>query len=122
MKVLYTAIILFMVMIAVVVVNYIYINRVCDRMYVMASQAPGVDEEGCYGQVSILDDVWQENQKYVCLSVSYVELNQIGNSISSMKAFAQTKDAAEFENARRILLNTIREVRRLESFTVETIF
>ncbi len=122
MKVFYTAIILFVLMIAVITVNYVYINRVCNSMYVMASEAPGVDEEGCYAVVSVLDNYWQENQKYVCLSVSYIELNQICNSISSMKAYAKSKNAAEFENARQILLNTIREVRRLESFTIENIF
>lgn len=102
-------------MIAVIVINAQYINRVCDRMYVMASEAPGAGEGGCYAEVSVLEEYWLENQKYVRLSVSFIEINQISNSISSMKSFAKSGDEGEFENARRILLNTIQEMRRLES-------
>ncbi len=115
MKTFYIAIVLFVLMIAAIVINALYINRVCDRMYFMASEAPGTVEEGCCAEVSILEEFWLENQKYIRLSVSFIEINQISNSISSMKAFAESGDEGEFENARRILLNTIQEMRRLES-------
>lgn len=114
--------IIFAAMIGCIVFNYFYINRVSDELTVMAYDIPSVSEDGCYAAVSQLDEYWQEHQDHVGLSVSFVELNRVSDAITSMKSYAASGEDADFECTRELLLNAIREMRRLEAFTIGNIF
>ena len=62
------------------------------------------------------------NRVSVGLSVSFVELNRVSDAITSMKSYAASGEDADFECTRELLLNAIREMRRLEAFTIGNIF
>lgn len=114
--------IIFAAMIGCIVFNYLYINRVSDELTVMAYDIPAVGGDGRYAAVSRLDEYWQEHQNRVGLSVSFVELNRVSDAITSMKSYAASGEDADFECTRELLLNAIREMRRLEAFTIGNIF
>jgi hypothetical protein len=122
MKIFIISLVFFTLMLAGIVLNFIYINKVSDELYVMAYEAPAVGVEGCYAAVSKLDDYWQKNHDIIRLSVSFVELNQVSDAIVSMKSYAKSGSADDYENARQILLNAIHEMRRLESFKLSSLF
>jgi hypothetical protein len=109
-------------MLAGIIVNFFYINKVSDKLYVMTSEAPAAGDDGCYAALSLIDEYWQKNHDIVRLSVSFIELNLVSDCIVSMKSFAKSGEEAEYENARQILLNAIHEMRRLESFKLSSIF
>lgn len=113
--------VIFMLMTGVLIVNYIYINNVADRLYAMTSQVPGIGEEGCYKQLSLIDEYWQNNHDTVGLSVSFIELNRVSDGITAMKSYAISGDSTQLECTRELLLNAIHEMSRLEAFTIGNI-
>lgn len=122
MKTFILSLVLFVMMLTAITINFFYINKVSDKLYVMTSEAPTAGEDGCYTAASQLDDYWQTNHDIVRLSVSFVELNNVSDAIVSMKSYAKSGDVTEYENARQLLLNAIHEMRRLESFKISNIF
>ncbi len=122
MKTFIFSLIVFALMLTGIIINYFYINKVSDKLYVMTSEAPAAGDEGCYAALSQIDEYWQKNHDIVRLSVSFIELNSVSDAIVSMKSFAETGEESEYENSRQILLNAIHEMRRLESFKLSSIF
>lgn len=122
MKTFVFSLVLFTLMISCITINYFYINRFADELFVMVAEAPKVGFEGCYSAVSKIDDYWEANRDIAHLSVNYAELNRVSEAISSMKAFATASNSSEYENARRLLLSAIEKIRRLESFSLNNIF
>lgn len=122
MKAMIAISIIFAVMIGCIVFNYYYINRISDALTAMAYDLPAVDEDDCYAAVSQLNEYWLEHQDRVGLSVSFVELNRVSDAITSIRSYASSGEGSDFECARELLLNAIREMRRLEAFTIGNIF
>lgn len=119
MKALITICIIFALMLGCIIWNYHYINDVADRLTVMTDALPPAGQEGCYAAASRLDEYWQEQQGRVRLSVSFVELNRVSDAITALKSYAASGSAADLECTRRLLLNAICELRRLESLSLD---
>lgn len=108
--------IIFAIMLACVILNCLYINRTADTLTDMVASLPRADSDDCRDAVEQLDSYWRERHDTVALSVSFVELNRISDVLSTLKSYAASGATSDFECARGLLLNAIRELRRLESF------
>lgn len=121
MKAFVISLIIFTLMLTGIVINNIYINNVADELTVMVGNIPRADKDGCYSEASRINEYWEKHQALIGMSVSFVELNRVSDNITALLVYADEKDVTEFECSKKLLLNSIAEMRRLESLEFDDI-
>lgn len=118
MKSFYIALAILVLLVFAITLNYLYINNVSNRLLEMAStiaHATG-DEIGRY--IDEMHSYWSAEKKKISMSVGYVTLNKIDDTISSMQVAYLNDKKYEFEHYLAIIENSASELARLERFSV----
>lgn len=110
--------VIFILLIAVITINFIYINRVSDRLTDLADAAASdITDEN----LSELESYWNKNIGKISLSVNFTSINGVSSRIASIRALFEANDPfihREFA----LLKEDIREIRLLEQFSALNIF
>lgn len=122
MKSFYLAISAFALLLIIIGINFVYVNSKSDELIAMVEELPSPEDAKCRSAVDALQKKWEECERIFQFSAVRTELNAIGDSIMSLKAYCKGKDSVEFEHHRELLLSAIQEVRRLESFRFGSVF
>ncbi len=112
---------LFLLLIAAIIGNAIYIHRVAAHLCAVtdalcfegAKTGEALDELAAY---------WDRHRAFVSLSISYRELDRVCETLISLRAAYNTQNASDFECYRQLLADAADEISRLERFSVENLF
>lgn len=117
MKTFFISLAFFLLLLAVVVLNYIYINGICDGLTELAD---ALESELCDERISALEECWEKHQTLLCFSVNYEYINNISGRISSIRALFDANDAFVLREV-ALLKEDIKEMRKLESLSPQNI-
>lgn len=110
--------VIFSLLIAVIAINFIYINRVSDRLTELADTvAADTTEEN----IAELESFWNKNIDKISLSVNFTSINNVSSRIASIRALFRTGDSFICREL-ALLKEDIREIRLLEQFSMLNIF
>lgn len=120
MKTFYAALVLFAILLGAVALNFYHINHVADELNRQLEALPACEEaqealDGMYVY-------WEAHKKCASLSISYEVLYQMEENITDMKSAVAKKEDSEYEKARALMSISIKQMRRLEKFSIENIF
>ncbi len=117
MKIFFISLGIFAVMSGVIIFNTIYINETTDRLEELAG---AVTEDG--NGISELEDFWNRNIKKVEFSVNHTLVNAIGIRIKNIRHFSEVGEENSLEREVILLLEDLKELKRLDEISVNNIF
>ena len=117
MKSFYTVLILFMAMSLAIGINYIYIGKLSQSLIdeCEALVAPSTDTADL---AKGIHDHWHANRKFVHITANHAEMDAIDNALDTLVAYAGGESNADFQNAKRLAINALEELRSTERFSM----
>lgn len=122
MKVFYISTAIFFAMIVIVFYNYIYVNRTADRLEETVSNILASGKDDMNEKITELENFWNKNKDKLDFTTNHQIVNSIGIKISNIRLFDKNGDIRQLERELLLLLEEIKELRRLERFSFENIF
>ncbi len=118
MKSFYIALCVLILLVATIVLNCIYINNVSNRILFAIEEIKKAEINGSKAIIDELDRLWNEEMIKISMSVGYITINKIDDTISSLKVACDEESQYDFYNHISILENAVSELSRLENFSV----
>ena len=118
MKSFYIALALLALLAVAIALNYLYINNVSNRLLEMTSTIAHATSDEIGRQIDEMYFYWSDKKNKISMSVGYVTLNKIDDTISSLQVAYINNEEYELEHFLAILENSARELARLERFSI----
>ena len=119
MRDLIISVILFFLLIAAIAGNSIYIRKETAELQEAVNAVPAIDAPDCEKKIGELRLYWQDFKKIARLSLNYSELNRMECLIEEMDCHRQTGNMNDFEHAKVMMVNLLREMARLEKVSLD---
>ena len=119
MKTFYTALCVFLLLCLAIICNVLFISQTAGRLTDMLNTLPTCEE--AESEFEKLDAFWQRRRTAVSLSVSFDEIKDMDNCITSMRSALKSGDEKEFESEKALALNAVCRIQRLERLSLENI-
>ena len=117
MRTLITVSAIFLILCIVMVFNYRYINETADELvYLVGSLS--LENPLCKQTINKIERKWEKSSYIFSLTVSFKDIDYLGETLLSLKSAAESKNETEFEKYKTLLVDAIDGVRRLERFSV----
>ena len=117
----YITIVLFVLLFAGGVINFLFINDVYEDINVLISEISSTPCAENEEKISRLNDYWENVDARVSISVSYLLIDEIENLIDSVGVYNQLNDATQLSYSLALLKNATHNIRRLEEFSIKNI-
>ena len=117
MQSLVTALIIFLALCIAMVFNYLYINKTADELSALTEEI-SLEDADCHQKISELEKKWEKSSYIFSLSVSFKDIDYLGENLLALKSSAENKNQLEFERYRALVIDAIDGVRRLEKFSI----
>ncbi len=101
-----------------IVLNAIYINKVTTHLQTALDELPDILSPDCRERAQELLKYWEKHEPYVCLSVSFTMIDRLTEQAILLSSCAECGDVYGFQSALSLLKDCVRDVRRLEQFSV----
>lgn len=118
MKSFYIALCVLILLVATIVLNCIYINKVSNDLVSVIEEIKNASPNDLASKIDDLEGIWSNEKIKISTSIGYVTINKIDDTISSIKAACEEQSLYDFKNYLSILENAVRELTRLENFSV----
>lgn len=116
------ATVLFLIFIIATIFNSVFITSQVARLVDLASALPSVSDKRCHEALADFKSQWDSFAHVASLTASYSELNKIGCTLEEMAAHLTNRNDIDFDQARVILINSLRELSRHERISIGSIF
>ena len=116
MRSLKISLILFAVLLICITVNSIYIHQCTERLLVLT------EEVSLGASTDTLEDFWRTNKKFIGLSISETQLDNISRLIVSVGCHQKSGQDKELKESLALLADAAQNMRRYEELSVENIF
>ncbi len=110
---------LFILLIGLIIGNAIYVHHVSKQILL---HLENLSFESPEDEVAAPGRYWDRHRAFVSLSLGYGELDHLTESLISMEAAHESRNASDFERFRQICRDAARELTRLEQFSAENLF
>lgn len=117
MKIFFISLVIFGVMSGVIIFNSMYINEVAAELEELAA---AVTAEG--DGISALEDFWDRNIRKIEFSVNHTLVDAIEIRIKNIRHFSEAGEANSLEREVMLLLEDLKELKRLDEISVHNIF
>ena len=119
MKTLIASIILFLILVGIIIGNLFYIRYATDRLweYTESISVDSPDED-----MERLSAFWKRHKKFIALSASYTELDDICELIIKLSHAHKTGNTAAIEKNKELVLDELIGITRFEKISIENIF
>lgn len=107
--------ILFLVLIAVIITNAIYVHSVCEDLSMILSSISEYDSDAA----DELCGLWQSHRALLSLSVHESLLERMDDLTEDLKSAVTNRDGAEFEKNRTLIYELITELMRNEEVSFQ---
>ena len=101
--------------------NHGYIKATAAELTSLAESIDFQDKEGCRATIVEIDRLWKNCSTVFSLTVSFREIDHLGECFISLSAAIESSSENEFEGYRALLIDAIEGVARLEDFSVMNI-
>ena len=108
----------FILLCTAMVLNYNYINNTAEELTALANSLDLSDKEECEKTVLEIKEKWERSTDIFSLSVSFREIDYLGEVLISLSHYCKVGNEGEFERYRQLLLDAIEGVSRLERFSI----
>ena len=122
MRDLIIALVLFCLLITGAVLNSAFIRTGVDTLSNEVTAIPSLDSPNCKSEIDELRASWQKFKSTARFTICYSELNRMECLIEEMECHRRVGNVNDFEHARIMILNLLREMSRLEQISVSGIF
>lgn len=113
--------ILFAILISIVIINSFYVNNIINDI---KNEITSLKTIPCEENAIIIKQIkskWEKDSIWVSLSVSYEDIEELTDMIASLEASNSVKDYNQFKLYYELILNSIKDIGRLERFSVKNI-
>ena len=121
MKALIASLIIFGILLIGIIVNCVYVNRISEDLLLQINSIGGVEDAGALSKLENLKMHFEKHEGILLLSLSYLAVNKVDDSIDGAIAYAKYGDESGFQNAKAILINAINDLARLEKLSFKNI-
>ena len=118
MKGVVAALILATLLLGGITCNFVYINRVADRLNECLEKLPDIGDSRCVSAIQELLEYWDAHEDMVCLSVEFNTLDRVNEYAATLLACAECGDVYGYQTALTLLRDAIGDLRRLEAFSI----
>ena len=119
MKVFWTSLIIFSLMLGAIALNAFFIHTTIHSMRNLLSQMDDPTESEIIDQV---DSLWKKNRTLISFTVGVREVRMIDESLIELRWAYEIQDDAELRKHRDLLLSETEELLRQESLRFSSIF
>lgn len=98
--------------------NFVYVNRTADRLLEMVDALPSSPDESALAPAEELSAFWDERTDTIGFSVGYTVLDRISEQAATLVTTAKYHNFFDYQLAKELLRDAIRDMRRLEQFSV----
>ena len=117
MKSFYTVLILFLAMSLAIGVNYVYIGNLSQSLIDECETLSGPALDTAV-RAKYIHDRWHENRRRVQITANQTEMDAIDNALDSLVVYAIGGNDADFQNAKRLAVNALEELRSTERLSL----
>lgn len=117
MKSLIFSIILFITLIALVIINSVYIHSICKKALNILNSVTPNDEAG----VDQLCDLWHKHSLIFSISVHNSQIERMNELVEGLKSAVAKGDGAEFYEYRSLLSELLEELYKSEEISFQSI-
>ena len=118
MKAFFIVMLLFTLLSVAIFANLSYIDNLTRTLAEDLERLPSPHEYTTAEKAERIRDTWQNNKRFVQITVNHTEIEFISNTATELCVFARQKNVAEFERARHILINALEELRFSEKLSL----
>ena len=118
MKTLFITATAFLLLCTAMFFNYRHINKTADELCTLTSSLDFDNKEDCKATLLQIKEKWERSKNIFSLSVSFREIDYLGETLISLTHYFEMGDESEFLKYREFLIDAIEGVSRLESFSV----
>ncbi len=105
------------VIIALIMINGIYVSNKTDELECIAlTLTPETSDE-----FFTLYNMWSEIERIFCLSISHKDIDNLNIALSVLKEKYESKEDDGFYEYKALLINYIREIRNKEALSLDTV-
>lgn len=115
MKVFFVTLVIFLLTVATVLCNALYINRMSFALTERLDALPDIGEEGCAEAVRTLVNDWEQRRALAELSAGLSTVERISEQATALLVCAECGDRYGFCLARAMLRDAAEDLRRSES-------
>ena len=115
------SVILFSLLLAFMIGNSIYIKKEVNVLRDSVQNIPSINAPDCQNFIRSLRDEWRDFKKIARFSLNYSEINKIDCLIDELECHMLTGNVNDFEHAKVVMLNLLREFIRYERISVDGI-
>ena len=121
MRDLIISLVLFAVMIGAIAGNSLFVRRSVERLIGAVDAVPDITASDCEKMIGELRLYWRDFKRVARFSLNYSELNRMECLIEEMERHRITKNANDFEHAKVMMVNLLKEMARLEKLSLDGI-
>ena len=120
MKAFFISLSFFILILTVTLLNSSYVERTANQMEKIALKI----ENGSYSNEDIifLEEIWQKKFRIIELTEGYPLVSSITNRIKSIVFYARTCDSAMLKRDAILLMEDLKDMKRVEKFSLNSIF
>ena len=119
MRDLIISLVLFALMIGIIAGNSLFVRRSTERLIGAVESVPAIGSPDCERTIGELRLHWRNFKRIARLSLSYAELNRMECLIEELECHRSTGNANDFEHAKVMMINLLREMERLEKISLD---
>lgn len=109
---------LFALMLFLIAWNFVYVNRTAETLLDMIDALPSDPDDSALAPAEALSDFWHAKTDSIGFSVGYTVLDRISEQAETLVATAKYHDFFDYQLAKELLRDAVRDMRRLEQFSV----
>jgi len=122
MKSFVVTLIIFSLLIAFIIFNYVSMNRYSERLKDMTETLPDIGADDCTEKIGALTEEWQKHRCFISFSTGISSLQNIDDLLDSLLVAKETGNGYEFGKTKALLINAFDDLAQFESFSPEDIF
>ena len=111
----------FVLLCALMFLNHAYIKATANELVRLAESLDFSDKEASRQTLHEIDELWKKSSLIFSLTVSFREIDRLGECIITLSSSLEDSSEALFEGYRNLLIDAIEGVARLEDFSVMNI-
>ena len=112
---------LFVLLIGAIIGNSVFILRGTERIDGLIDEVPALDEGDCKERIAQLRSAFEQFKRVARLSLEYSELNRMECLIEELECHRLSGNVNDFEHAKVMMKNVIKEIERHEKVTLDGI-
>ena len=111
----------FVLLCALMFLNHAYIKATANELVRLTESLDFSDKEASRQTLHEIDELWKKSSLIFSLTVSFREIDRLGECIITLSSSLEDSSEALFEGYRNLLIDAIEGVARLEDFSVMNI-